>query len=70
MVHVEHSIVITVPRQDVWDFISNPACYPEWVNIDSVQVLDEASELKAGTQYREIGRIGPKQVITEFEVVE
>lgn len=69
-VSVDHAIVVAAPPEGVWEFVTDLERYPEWSVGDSVEILGDATEFGEGTRYREVGRIGPREIITEFEFVE
>ncbi len=57
-----------MPRERVWQFISDIKEAPQWVVV--MQSLIETSEnpLQKGSVYREASKIGPKESETEWKV--
>jgi uncharacterized protein YndB with AHSA1/START domain len=60
---------INAPPKKVWKFISDIEKAPEWVVV--MQSLEDTTDnpVKRGTVYREQSKIGPKESVTEWEVV-
>lgn len=68
---IEHATVVAAPQEAVWEYISDPRNYLEWIDdLDTVIVLDDAEELGEGTRFRERGRIGYRRLVTDHRIVE
>lgn len=62
---IEH---IEAPPEAVWTLISDIRRGPEWVTVmeELVHLSDE--QVKAGTTYREVSKIGPSRSETEWRI--
>ncbi len=60
---------IDAPPRKVWKFISDIEKAPQWVVV--MQSLQDTTDnpVQRGTVYREQSKIGPKESVTEWEVV-
>jgi carbon monoxide dehydrogenase subunit G len=69
---VSSSIEIAVPEEPVWDLVSDPRRYPEWVVVTD-RMLDVPSDgLRQGATYREYAGLKPfksesEWLVTAFE---
>ena len=69
---VSSSIEIAAPVEPVWDLVSDPRRYPEWVVVTD-RMLDVPSDgLRYGATYREYGGLAPfksesEWLVTAFE---
>jgi len=50
---------ISAPPETVWAFICQPARYPEWVAVTDRLTHGDDDLIGEGTEYGEIGGIGP-----------
>ncbi len=61
---------ISVPREDLWDFVNDFDRMTDWVTFaDELTYLSDG-EIGAGTIYREYGGVGPMSSESEWEITE
>lgn len=68
MPHIESSIEIAAPPEKVWELISDPDRYPEWVVPTDEMLEVPQGELGAGSVYKERGGIAPFKGTSEWRV--
>lgn len=71
-IEVDASTTVEAPSEAVWAFVSDPARYPEWSVVTERMTHVDDGPVGVGTEYSEIGGLGPmtgesEWVVTEFD---
>lgn len=65
---VDATTRIEAPREAVWAFVSDPERYPEWSVVTERMTHVDDGPLTEGTEYSEIGGLGPMAGESEWTV--
>jgi uncharacterized protein YndB with AHSA1/START domain len=66
---VTSSIEIAASDESVWDLVSDPARYPEWVAQTDRMIDVPTDGLRQGATYKEYGGIGPFKAESEWRIL-
>lgn len=69
---VDATTTIEAPPETVWAFVSDPEGYPEWSVVTERMTHVDDGPVREGTEYSEIGGLGPmtgesEWIVTEFD---
>lgn len=70
MPRIEITEYIDAPPNAVWEFISDPHRWPEWVTVTEELISVSEEPVKEGTTYREFTQVGPSKSETEWTITE
>lgn len=68
MPSVSSSTEIAAPAEAVWDLVSDPGRYPDWVAVTDRMIEVPESPLRQGAVYKEYGGIPPFKNESEWRV--
>lgn len=70
MLTVEESIVIDRPREEVWDFVTEPSNFPVWMSSVIEFEPEGTGELEVGDRARQVLKVAGRRIESVKEVTD